>query len=171
MACFRNREVQEEYVSTIGLEFGSKTIIVDGIAVRLDIWDAGGHIRFRSLIPSYLLGKQGILYIFDTTNRESFAAIEGWLSETPERSADTVRFLIGNKADLDDKRAVTYAEANEFATAYGMTYTETSARTGDNVGQVFYSIALKILEERRVDLRSLPLKLSPDRVPLKTSCF
>ena len=103
-------------VSSIGVDFKTKDIIVNNKKVKLQLWDTAGHERFRTITTSYYRGAHGIATVFDLTDRQSFEHVEKWLEEINKYAKENVmRFLIGNKSDLVDKRQVTYEEVRALA--------------------------------------------------------
>ncbi|MFX1519316.1 MAG: Rab family GTPase [Promethearchaeota archaeon] len=132
---------QKDYKMTIGVNFATKMIrLDDGVNVKLSIWDTAGQERFHFLLPSYYDGSSGGLVVFDVTRRESFTNLPKWLEQIRDKVNQVPLVLIGNKADLEDLRAVTYEEAKQFAQQHGLAYTETSAKTGENVTDVFAAL-------------------------------
>jgi small GTP-binding protein len=71
--------------------------------VKLAIWDTAGQERFRTLTPSYYRGGQGVILVYDVTNRDTFVKIENWLNEleTYSTNQDIVKMLVGNKVTRD----------------------------------------------------------------------
>ena len=63
--------------------------------------DTAGQERFRTLTPSYYRGGQGVIMVYDVTNRQTFAKLDMWLSEVDTYSTkpNIVRMLVGNKID------------------------------------------------------------------------
>ena len=112
------------------------------------IWDTAGQERFRTITTSYFRGAQGILLVYDVTDRGSFQAIKTWVEEI-ERNADkhVNKILIGNKCDVEDSaRAVTRAEGEALARDFSMKFFETSAKKNIQVGEAFESIAVAVVD-------------------------
>jgi Ras-related protein Rab-1A len=147
---FADDEFTESYISTIGVDFKLRTMAMDGLTVKLQIWDNAGRERFRTITSSYLRGAHACVVIFDVTDAESFAHVSDWLSEI-ERYAqeNVVRILVGNKSDLESKRCVSSREANEFAVSRGMEYIEVSAKTGHNVNKAVLTAVHGVLAQRK----------------------
>ena len=128
---------------TIGVEFGARLIHLPGenkTAVKLQIWDTAGQESFRSITRSYYRGACGALLVYDITRRETFTNLQRWLDEARSNSnAEMVITLIGNKADLETKRVVSYTEGEEFARKNNLLFVETSAKTADKVEEAFVS--------------------------------
>lgn len=101
-------------------------------------------IRYRAVTSAYYRGALGAMLVYDITKRQSFDHVAGWVEELRAHADKTIVIaLIGNKADLEDKRAVPSEDAVEFAENQGLYFFETSALTGDNVETAFF----KLLEE------------------------
>ena len=136
----------EDYKMTIGVDFHVKTITIDSseglIRSKLQIWDTGGQERFSSIRPMYYRGSLGALLIFDLTNSATFEHLPQWIEEVRANVKNEIPLLlVGNKSDLLDERAVSYEELNNFTRNFNLFYMETSAKTGDGVGDCFYILA------------------------------
>ncbi|EAU88826.2 ryh1 [Coprinopsis cinerea okayama7 len=133
------------YQATIGIDFLSKTMYLEDRTVRLQLWDTAGQERFRSLIPSYIRDSSVAIVVFDITNRQSFLSTTKWIDDVrSERGNDVIIVLVGNKADLSDKRQVTVEEATTKATQLNIMFMETSAKAGHNVKSLFKKIAMSL---------------------------
>ncbi|MFX1324404.1 MAG: GTP-binding protein [Promethearchaeota archaeon] len=136
----------EDYKMTIGVDFHVKTITIDSnegpIRSKLQIWDTGGQERFSSIRPMYYRGSLGALLIFDLTNSSSFEHLPGWIEEVRTNvKTEIPLLLVGNKSDLVEQRAISLEEINEFTYNFNLFYMETSAKTGEGVGDCFYILA------------------------------
>uniref|UniRef100_A0A2R9ARC3 RAB14, member RAS onco family n=1 Tax=Pan paniscus TaxID=9597 RepID=A0A2R9ARC3_PANPA len=101
---------------TIGVEFGTRIIEVSGQKIKLQIWDTAGQERFRAVTRSYYRGAAGALMVYDITRRSTYNHLSSWLTDARNlTNPNTVIILIGNKADLEAQRDVTYEEAKQFA--------------------------------------------------------
>ena len=120
---------------------------LNGKNVKLQIWDTAGQERFKNITASYYRGGNGILVVYDITDRESFNNLNSWLIEI-EKSANknVYQILIGNKCDLEEKRAVTYQEGKDFADSNGMKFIETSAKTCQQVNEAFETLTQEIIK-------------------------
>lgn len=137
---------QEKYKMTIGVDFHVKTIDLETeegtIRTKLQIWDTGGQERFASIRPMYYRGALGALLIFDLTSTPSFEHLPQWIEEIRANAKEEIPLLlVGNKADLEDQREVYLDEINQFSEEFDLYYTETSAKTGKNVGDCFAMLA------------------------------
>ena len=120
---------------------------LNGKNIKLQIWDTAGQERFKNITASYYRGGNGILVVYDITDRESFNNLNSWLIEI-EKSANknVYKILIGNKCDLEEKRAITYQEGKDFADSNGMKFIETSAKTCQQVNEAFETLTQEIIK-------------------------
>ena len=136
----------EDYKMTIGVDFHVKTISIDTtngpIRCKLQLWDTGGQERFSSIRPMYYRGSLGVVLVFDLTNSDSFEHLPQWIEEVRANvKAEIPLLLVGNKSDLIDQRGIGMDEINRFTRDFNLYYMETSAKTGDGVGDCFYILA------------------------------
>ena len=125
-----------------------KSLEVDGKKVKLQIWDTAGQERFKNIQASYYKGGNGILVVYDITNRESFNNLNSWLIEIEKNgNKDVFKLLIGNKNDLENERKITYDEGKDFASINGMEFFETSAKTAYKVQEAFESLTRNIMRK------------------------
>jgi len=128
----------EEFHSTIGVEFGAKNLQIDDKIYRIQIWDTAGQETFRSITRAYYKNSVCACVVYDISNRTTFDNIKSWVEDCKKLSPKTVlMILVGNKIDLEDKREVTYDEGSIFAQKNGMIFFECSAKTGKNIEQIF----------------------------------
>lgn len=128
--------------ATVGIDFLSKTMYLEGRTVRLQLWDTAGAERFRSLMPSYIRDSLGAIVMYDVTNRTSFLSTAKWIEDVRnERGSDAVIFLVGNKKDLRDRRQVSSEEGEEKAKESGVMFIEVSAKGGDDIKSLFQQLA------------------------------
>mmetsp|Transcript_3886 Transcript_3886/g.5435 ORF Transcript_3886/g.5435 Transcript_3886/m.5435 type:complete len:204 (+) Transcript_3886:3089-3700(+) len=144
---FTDKRFQPVHDLTIGVEFGSRTITHEGKQIKLQIWDTAGQEKFRSITRSYYRGTCGALLVYDITRRETFDHIAEWLEDCKKyANPNIVMMLIGNKCDLEEKRAVPRAEGEKFAAEHNLFFLETSAKTDKNVDEAFVATAIEILK-------------------------
>eukprot|EP01114_Cavostelium_apophysatum_P021967 TRINITY_DN780_c0_g1_i1.p1 TRINITY_DN780_c0_g1~~TRINITY_DN780_c0_g1_i1.p1 ORF type:complete len:207 (+),score=50.48 TRINITY_DN780_c0_g1_i1:146-766(+) len=145
---FTDKRFQPVHDLTIGVEFGSRTVTIEGNQIKLQIWDTAGQEKFRSITRSYYRGTTGALLVYDITRRETYDHLTEWLEDCRKYSnPNMVIMLIGNKCDLEEKRAVSREEGERFAKANGLFFLETSAKTDQNVDEAFIATAKTIYEK------------------------
>ena len=136
------------YVATIGVEFKTKKINVDGIDITLQIWDTAGQERFRSVTKSFLKGADGIIYVYDVTNKESFDNLKTWINTAEESITDFKKIIIGNKIDIEDKKKVSTEMLEKFCEKQNLKGLETSAKNGTNVNEMFELLTKMIIDRK-----------------------
>ena len=138
----------EEFQSTIGVEFGAKNIKIEDKIYRIQIWDTAGQETFRSITRAYYKNSVCAFVVYDITNKNSFLNVKSWIEDCKKQSPKTVfMVLIGNKVDLEDKRQVSYEEGSVFAEKNGMLFFETSAKTGKNIEEIFLKSSMEIAKK------------------------
>ena len=146
-----------------------KTLEVNGKKVKLQIWDTAGQERFKNITASYYRGGNGVLVVYDITERESFENLNSWLIEIEKNANKNVhKLLIGNKCDLEDKRKVTFQEGKDFAESNGMKFMETSAKTASKVQEAFELLTTEIIKASINKERGLEKKESPKTINLSS---
>ena len=117
--------------------------------MKLQIWDTAGQERFRSIQASYYKGANGILVVYDITDRKSFDNLNSWLIEIEKNGNRNVyKLLIGNKSDLEDLRKVSKEEGKEFAQINGMEFFETSAKENYQVQDAFVQLTRNVIKSK-----------------------
>lgn len=142
--------------STIGVEFATRTIEVEGKKVKAQIWDTAGQERYRAITSAYYRGAVGALIVYDISKSSSYENCNHWLTELRENADENVAVgLIGNKSDLTHLRAVPTEEAKNYARENQLLFTETSALNAENVDQAFRELITAIYQmvsKNQVDL-------------------
>ena len=139
---------QESYLSTVGLDFKVKNVqLDDGKTYRVQIWDTAGQDRFHAITRNYFKNAHGIILIYDVTLIESFQNVKNWIKQIKEEVTDKVSIiLVGNKIDMENQRVVSKEEGEKMAASYGLKFYECSAKTGENVEEIFKDIVTKTVE-------------------------
>jgi small GTP-binding protein len=140
---------EDFYSPTVGFEFLTFNVKVEDKNIKLQIWDTCGQEVYRSLISSFYRSASLAVIVYSIDSEESFKSIEKWLNDIKTQSNPDVKiFLIGNKADLEDKREVTKESGEKFAKEHNISFfTETSAKTGFNVQNVFIEVAKELYRQ------------------------
>ncbi|KAF7290587.1 Ras-related protein Rab-18 [Mycena indigotica] len=139
---------EDESSATIGVDFRVHKMEVKGKKVKLSIWDTAGQERFRTITSSYYRGAQGVILVYDVSNRESFDALPRWYSELEASLSDkVVKILVGNKVDKEFSRQVSTAEAEAYAARMNSLFVEASAKTAANVKEAFTQCVERIMDQ------------------------
>merc|ERR1711959_745647 len=142
---FADDTYTETYISTIGVDFKIRTVEIDGKVIKLQIWDTAGQERFRTITSSYYRGAHGIIVVYDVTEKDTFDAVERWMTEIERFAGNEVnKMLVGNKCDMVSKKTVDYSSAKEFADQHGIPFFETNAKDNQNVEQAFLDLTRDI---------------------------
>lgn len=138
---FTRNEFCLESKSTIGVEFATRTLQVEGRTIKAQIWDTAGQERYRAITSAYYRGALGALLVYDVTKPTTFDNVSRWLKELRDHAdSNIVIMLIGNKTDLKHLRAVATEDAQSFAEKEGLAFIETSALEATNVEKAFQTI-------------------------------
>ncbi|MFX1520532.1 MAG: Rab family GTPase [Promethearchaeota archaeon] len=142
-----NRYVSDKFIDgmkmTIGTDFYSKVIRCENRVFALQLWDFGGELRFRFLLPGYCKGACGVILVFDLNDLSTLLNLKEWLQIVRENTADPVIILIGNKADITNSMHEDLIQ--EFCRKNRLDkFIPTSAKTGENVESVFQELTNRI---------------------------
>ncbi|GAB5366832.1 hypothetical protein AAMO2058_001177500 [Amorphochlora amoebiformis] len=150
----------EERKATVGIDMRIRTVEIEGRKVKVKIWDTAGQEQFRVITRNYYRGAQGVVLVYDITNRPSFQHVTKWIRDVKEYADEGVNVvLVGNKCDLETDRQVSKAEGREIAEKNQLAFFETSALSGiyveDAFGELVTSAVAKLPpEEKTVNISS-----------------
>ncbi|KAI5669830.1 hypothetical protein M9H77_19683 [Catharanthus roseus] len=145
LARFARNEFSLDSKATIGVEFQTRTLVIQHKSVKAQIWDTAGQERYRAVTSAYYRGAVGAMLVYDITKRQTFDHIPRWLEELRAHAdKNIVIILIGNKTDLEDQRAIPTEDAKEFAQKEGLFFLETSALEATNVETAFTTVLTEI---------------------------
>uniref|UniRef100_A0A674ENN9 small monomeric GTPase n=1 Tax=Salmo trutta TaxID=8032 RepID=A0A674ENN9_SALTR len=180
---FTRNEFNLESKSTIGVEFATRSIHVEGKTVKAQIWDTAGQERYRAITSAYYRGAVGALLVYDIAKHLTYENAERWLKELQDHAdSNIVIMLVGNKSDLRHLRAVPTDEAKALAEKHGLSFLETSALDSSNVELAFQTILTaiyNIVSQRQMTGRSdadfspnsnvVPITVQPTQNAAKSS--
>ena len=142
---YLKNEFKEDTKSTVGVEFGSKKVKVNGINIKLQVWDTAGEERYRSITSAYYKGSKGCFIVYDITSTQSFNDIEKWYDEIVKITDKNISIiLVGNKCDLENQRKVSVEMGKNKAKNLNCPFYETSALNNTNIDNVFQIISENI---------------------------
>lgn len=133
-----------------------KTVVANGIKIKLQLWDTAGQERFRSITQSYYRSAHCLILVYDISSQPSFDALTKWIRDVDavldrdtQLGNEVLRVLVGNKCDKE--REVPYSIGEKFADVNKFDlFMETSAWTNESVDKLFLDIA-EILALKRKD--------------------
>ncbi|KAJ3678374.1 hypothetical protein LUZ60_002177 [Juncus effusus] len=145
LARFARNEFNLDSKATIGVEFQTRTLSIDGKTIKAQIWDTAGQERYRAVTSAYYRGALGAMLVYDISKHQTFEHVARWLEELRGNAdKDIVVMLVGNKSDLVTLRAVPTEDAKEFAQNESLFFIETSALESENVETAFSSVLKEI---------------------------
>ncbi|MBA0618412.1 hypothetical protein Godav_027768, partial [Gossypium davidsonii] len=143
LARFSRNEFSLDSKATIGVEFQTRTLVIEHKSVKAQIWDTAG--QERAVTSAYYRGAVGAMLVYDITKRQTFDHIPRWLEELRGHAdKNIVIILLGNKSDLENQREVPTEDAKEFAQKEGLFFLETSALEATNVETAFMTVLTEI---------------------------
>lgn len=133
----------EGYETTVGFDFFTYCIKMNGQIIQLKIWDTCGQEVYRALIHNFFRNTSLAILVYSIDNKESFKNLNFWLNDLKTQSNPDIKIiLIGNKKDLNEKREVTLEQGEKFyKEKQFQLFVETSAKTGENIQQIFLESA------------------------------
>nr|CAD7441232.1 unnamed protein product [Timema bartmani] len=134
-----------------GSAYKTTTILLDGKRVKLQLWDTSGQGRFCTIIRSYSRGAQGILLVYDITNKWSFDGIDRWLKEVEEHAPGVPKVLVGNRLHLAFKRQVGASQAETYALKNHMAFFEVSPLCDFNIRESFSELSRMALHRNGME--------------------
>ena len=157
---FTRNEFSLESKSTIGVEFATRSISVDGKTVKAQIWDTAGQERYRAITSAYYRGAVGALLVYDIAKHPTYVNVSRWLKELRDHAdSNIVIMLVGNKSDLRHLRAVPTDEAKAFAGKLtALRSFGTTACTHRKAGYHDLSTASGWVSHALSDLRAWPIE-------------
>ena len=160
----------EKYNPTIGVDYQKKVITIDNKNIDIEIWDTAGQERFKNITSHYYSGADGILLLFDISDKSSFEKLSFWINDLNNKVylENISLILIGNKTDLDDKREVSIEEAKKFAEKNNIEYFEISAINNIGIIEMMEYFIQKCYNNIKQKMDDDTIRLSKDNVSYYT---
>ena len=136
----------ESYISTIGVEYKNKPVKLNNTNILLQIWDTCGQERYKSLSKTFIKGADGILFVYDISNKQTFDHIKDWIMESQSSNNEFKKIIVGNKIDLPpERRKVSQEVLTKYSNDKKIQGIETSAKSGENVEKAFLMLTKLII--------------------------
>jgi len=165
---YARNEFNANSKATIGVEFQTQVMDIDGKEVKAQIWDTAGQERFRAVTSAYYRGAVGALIVYDISRRLTFDNVARWLEELKMHAdGNVVKMLVGNKSDLAHIREVPVEDGKKLAESEGLFFIETSALDNTNVLPAFQIVVKEIytnVSKKMLNSDSYKSQLSLNRV-------
>ncbi|KAK9713312.1 hypothetical protein RND81_06G018800 [Saponaria officinalis] len=156
---YGHKKFNQQFKPTIGADFVTKELKIEGKLVSLQIWDTAGQERFQSLGPAFFRGADCCVLVFDVTVQKSFNSLQALHDEFIKQTdiPDPAKFpfvILGNKIDCKATRVVSDTSAKQWCASIKgpsdeIPYYETSAKENQNVDEAFLFIANAALSHGR----------------------
>lgn len=132
---------------TIGATFCTYNITKDNNIIKFEIWDTAGQEIYKSLIPMYYRGSRFAVVVYDVTDHNSYIGAKNWINEVKKNcDPNCIIILVGNKIDLKDKKLI-FNDLEEFCLSENIINLQVSAKTGENIPDIFKKLADNIPED------------------------
>ncbi len=133
------------HIVTLGATFQQpKVKLKNGNTIKMNLWDTSGEEKFKSMLPMYYKSAKGAILTYDIGCKKSFENVTDWIDELHDhvKLENSVMVLVGNKKDLPpEEREVSTSTAASLAQEHNMLFLEVSAKSGDNIDEIFNSLA------------------------------
>jgi Ras-related protein Rab-7A len=145
-----------QYKATIGADFMTRDMNIDGKIISLQIWDTAGQERFQTLGVPFYKGSDACVLVYDITNLKSFERLSIWKENffeqgTPHDTANFPFFVLANKADKESERVVSIEKGMKWCKDNGgLPFYEVSAKEATKVKEAFDLIAEKSLKYNEI---------------------
>ena len=166
---FINDTFDEELTPTLGIKHTFKTLEINNTKVKLSVIDTNGQEKYRSLSVSYFRHADVVLFIFNLNEPLSFNNIQEWINafnDNNNKKKVILKYLIGSKSDLEQR--VEQNLIGEFANNNNMLYMATSAKTNNQINELFQKIGEDILEEEEKKTNNMIRTKNSSQILLKT---
>jgi len=159
---FTKNEFSLNHLATIAIDFKLKRIQTKGKTIKLQIWDTAGQERFNTLTAGFFKGSDGIILAYSVIDQNSFDCVNKWMTQIRNLSpADVKVILVGNKSDCISERVISKEQGIALAQQYKIPFFECSAKSGDNVNEIFERMGDIVLD--RLIIKKKELENSNDR--------
>jgi len=148
-----DKVIDKEYAPTMSIDIKNIQFKVNDKIIQLNVWDCCGNDKFALSTPNLFKNVSIAILIYAINDKESCNKLEQWYNMLQEHSKESMKFLIGNKIDLEKEREVTIEEAEKFKDLHDdiKIFFETSALYGNNMDKLLDNITISIYKKDTSD--------------------
>ena len=158
---YTNNIFNSNHLETIGIEFYNKEEKIDNKIIQIKFWDTAGQEIFHSLTKNFYRKADGIIIVYDITNKESFESVQDWIKSIYD-NIDTYKeiqmILVGNKIDLEEMREITKEDGIKIGKYYEIDFYEASAKNAEGVNDFMIKIIRDILNNKVNNRNTINIK-------------
>ena len=158
---YTNNIFNTNHLETIGIEFFNKEERINDQIIQIKLWDTAGQEIFHSLTKNFYRKADGIIIVYDITNKESFERIQDWVKSVYDNT-DTYKeiqmIIVGNKIDLEERREVSKEEGLKIGKYFEIDFFEASAKNAEGVRNFMIKIIEDILNNKVNNRNSINIK-------------
>ncbi len=146
---FADDTFTDNFYTTIGVDFRFKCLKINDKKIKLQIWDTAGQERFKTVTSAYYRGADGILIVYDQTDKSSFDHLNDWLDDILKYTTDEpIKLIIGNKDDLNEQKVISDDDIRNFSNRSNIEIVKTSAKSSFQVNYAFEKLTQKLINSR-----------------------
>ena len=158
---YTNNIFNSNHLETIGIEFYNREERINNQIIQIKIWDTAGQEIFHSLTKNFYRKADGIIIVYDITNKESFEKVQDWVKSVYDNSdnyKEIQMIIVGNKIDLEEKREVSKKEGLKIGKYFEIDFFEASAKNSEGVRNFMVKIIRDILSNKVNNRNSINIK-------------
>ena len=158
---YTNNIFNSNHLETIGIEFYNREERINNQIIQIKIWDTAGQEIFHSLTKNFYRKADGIIIVYDITNKESFEKVQDWVKSVYDNSdnyKEIQMIIVGNKIDLEEKREVSKEEGLKIGKYFEIDFFEASAKNSEGVRNFMVKIIRDILSNKVNNRNSINIK-------------
>ena len=139
-----NRLIDCKDTASVQITLNTDGLNLENKKIRVQIWDTAGQEKFNSITKNLILRVQGIILLFDLTNKESFDNLNSWIKIIRDHCGNKMHILIvGNKNDLEDQ--INEEDIIKFCKSLKFKFKKTSCKNGENIKEAVDLICKNII--------------------------
>jgi len=149
-------------LASLGVDYLTKEEVINNKNIKIKLWDTGGQEAYHSISKNYIKRCDGVIIVFDITNKNSFDKMNYWIkliSDNTDSEKNVKQIIIGNKIDLEQERKVKKEEIEKLVSEYNINHFETSAKEDIGIKDAIFSLVNDILKEKEKNNKKQGIKI------------